>query len=273
MAFPYKRILNPVDFDENSIGATEVAADFARHNDGIVFLLHIVPMIMPPAGMPTYVAIYRSQEQLAAEKLRALAHKRLAGVKHEVMTGIGDPAAMIIDNETKLDADLVVMSTHGRKGLSRVLLGSIAEIVLRESICPVLTVRSVHANRNHVAAWMTGNPVTITPEEKLSAVRAHMDKGGFREMPVMSEGKLVGIVSERDLLKHGGYLDQTQVKMAMSQQPLTVTPKTSVDDAARLLRVHRIGALPVMEGDKLVGIISVTDVLEAFTEGARLDED
>jgi nucleotide-binding universal stress UspA family protein len=68
---------------------------------------------------------------------------RLRGVKYELLTHIGDPAATILRAQKMLAADVVVMATHGRRGFSRVLLGSTAEMVLRESTCPVLTVRTV----------------------------------------------------------------------------------------------------------------------------------
>ena len=52
MAFPYRKILCPVDFDENSMAALEAAAEIAHSNDGTVFVLHVVPMVIPPTGMP-----------------------------------------------------------------------------------------------------------------------------------------------------------------------------------------------------------------------------
>jgi acetoin utilization protein AcuB len=118
---------------------------------------------------------------------------------------------------------------------------------------------------NLVARWMTSSPVTTTPEEKLSAVASLMDQGNFRGMPVLKDGKVIGIITDRDLRRHTGYLDQSEVSKAMSEQVLTVTPETTIYDAARLLREHKIGALPVVEDGRLVGMISTTDVLEALS--------
>jgi len=161
------------------------------------------------------------------------------------------------------------MATHGRRGFKRVFLGSVAEIVLRESICPVLTVRQGAPESNLVARWMTASPVTTAPEGKLSAVASRMDQGNFRGMPVLQDGKVIGIVTDRDLRRHTGYFDQTEVSKAMSGQVLTVTPETTIYDAARLMREHKIGALPVVEDGRLAGIISTSDVLEALTSEAR----
>jgi acetoin utilization protein AcuB len=178
---------------------------------------------------------------------------------------MGDPAGTILKAERRLAADVVIMATHGRRGFKRVFLGSVAEMVLRESICPVLTVRQGAPEGNLVARWMTASPMTATPEEKLSAVATRMDHGGFRGMPVLKDGKVIGMITDRDLRRHTGYLDQTEVSKAMSERVLTVTPETTIYDAARLLREHKIGALPVVEDGRLVGMISTTDVLEALS--------
>jgi universal stress protein A len=266
MAFPYRRILCPIDFDENSLAALVVAAQFAKRNDGTVFVLHVVPMIIPPTGMPVYVDMYKSQEETARDKLREVAHKYLSGVKYELTTHVGDPAGAIVKTAKKLSPDVLVMSTHGRRGFSRVFLGSVAEMVLREAPCPVLTVRSGPVDKHRVGRWMTSNPVTTDPEEKLSLVQERMQQGGFRSMPVLSEGKLVGVITDRDLRQHVGYLDHTEVKLAMSEQLVTATPETTIQEAARLMRERKIGAMPVVEDGKLIGIISTSDILQAFIE-------
>jgi nucleotide-binding universal stress UspA family protein/predicted transcriptional regulator len=264
MAFPYRRILNPVDFDENSMAATETAAQFARQNDGTVFLLHVTPIVIQPERMPVYVDIYKGQEDVAREKLRAVARERLQGVKFELVIRSGDPAGTILRAEKRLAADLVVMATHGRRGFSRVFLGSIAEVVLRESTCPVLTVHYGQSDRSLVGKWMTSSPASAEPEEKLSSVAARMHQGGFRSMPVLREGRIVGIVTDRDLHRYVRDLEHTEVKLAMTEQALTVTPQTTIYDAARLLRQRKFGALPVVQDGALVGIISTTDLLEAL---------
>lgn len=266
MSFPYKRILCPIDFDENSLAALVVAAQFAKHNDGTVFVLHVVPMIIPPTGMPVYVDMYKSQEETARDKLREVARKYLPGVKYELTTHVGDPAGAIVKTAKKLVPDVLVMSTHGRRGFTRVFLGSVAEMVLREAPCPVLTVRSGPVDKHQVGRWMTSNPVTTDPEEKLALVQERMQQGGFRSMPVLSEGKLVGVITDRDLRQHVGYLDHTEVKLAMSEQLVTVAPETTIQEAARLMRERKIGAVPVVEDGKLIGIISTSDILEAFIE-------
>jgi acetoin utilization protein AcuB len=265
MAFPYRRILSPVDFDEGSVTALDAAMAMARQNDGTVFLMHVVPLIIPPTGMPVYVDLYKGQEDTAKEKLREIARKRLEGIKYELLTRVGDPAATILKTARKLAADVIVMATHGRHGFSRFFLGSVAEIVVREAQCPVLTVRQAMPDKEQVGAWMTTNPVTAGPKETLAAIDGRMREGGFRSVPILDNGKLVGVVTDRDLRNHTGYLDHTEARLAMSEALVTVTPTTPMEEAARLLVERKVGGLPVVEDGRLVGMITTTDVLEAFT--------
>jgi CBS domain-containing protein len=178
---------------------------------------------------------------------------------------MGDPASMVLKTERKTGADVVVMATHGRRGFSRFFLGSVAELVVRESSCPVLMVREVAPQKYLVGAWMTLDPVTAAPEDKLSAVHSKMLEGGFRCVPVVKDGKPIGIVTDRDIRAHTGFLDHTEAFKAMSEALITVSPSTTIREAARLLRERKIGALPVVENEKLAGVITTTDVLSALT--------
>lgn len=111
---------------------------------------------------------------------------------------------------------------------------------------------------------MTKSPITVTPEDNLSLVRQKMDAGGFRRLPVVSAGRVVGIISDRDLREHSGYLERTKVNVAMAERPITVSPGTTLEEAARILLERKIGGMPVIDDDRLVGIITISDVLKAF---------
>jgi acetoin utilization protein AcuB len=93
-----------------------------------------------------------------------------------------------------------------------------------------------------------------------------MQKGGFRRLPVIEEDKLTGIITDRDLREHVGSLDKTKVSAAMTKNLMTVTSRTTFEQAAKLLLSHKIGGLPVSDGGKLVGIITTSDVLQAFLD-------
>jgi len=268
MSYPFRRILSPIDFDDNSLAALEVAAQIARDNEGMVLLLHVVPMVVAPTGMPIYVDLYKGQEEAAREKLKEIAAKRLHGVKHELLTHMGEPAGAILSTARHHAADLIVMATHGRRGFSRVLLGSIAEMVLRNAPCPVLCARRGEADKSVVARWMSPSPVTVVPGEKLAGVIARMQQGNFRSAPVVENGRLVGLVTDRDIRGQMGRVDTTEVRVAMSENPPTVTPTTPLQEAARVLFEHKLDALPVVENGTLVGVLTNSDILRAF-----LDED
>jgi acetoin utilization protein AcuB len=113
---------------------------------------------------------------------------------------------------------------------------------------------------------MTANPVTVTPSDTLGKAKALMDAGGFRRLPVIEGGKLVGIITERDLRSHSGYLDATKVNGAMTPAPMTVPSHSSVQDAARLMLEHKVGGMPVVDNDRLVGVVTTSDLLRALLD-------
>ena len=91
-----------------------------------------------------------------------------------------------------------------------------------------------------------------------------MTAGRFRGLPVIEKGRLVGILSDRDLLRFIGHQGEITVKEAMTRLVVTVKPETSLEEAARLLVNHKIGALPVTQRGRVIGIISSTDILIAY---------
>lgn len=142
MSFPYKRILCPIDFDGNAEAAVKEAGALARALDATVLLIHIV-QINPLATEGFVLAeLQESQSKAARAKVAEIAGQSLAGVTHEIDIEIGDPGETILALEKKLNADVVVMATHGRRGVKRLVLGSVAEKIVRESTVPVLTLRS-----------------------------------------------------------------------------------------------------------------------------------
>jgi acetoin utilization protein AcuB len=111
---------------------------------------------------------------------------------------------------------------------------------------------------------MTRTPETIRPEDTLLKAKEMMDAGGFRRLPVVHEGRVVGILTERDLREHGGYLKSTKVEAVMKAPVVSVDSKASVEEAARLMLAKKIGGMPVVDEGKLVGIVTSSDLLRAF---------
>lgn len=125
--------------------------------------------------------------------------------------------------------------------------------------------------------------VTIGASDRLSTVEDIMTLGGVRHMPVMSLGRLVGVVSERDLLRASishldaaaredrrVFLNAIEIEAVMSAPPVVVGPGADVTEAAELMANHKIGCLPVVDsaGD-LVGLVTETDLLRAMVELTR----
>lgn len=139
--------------------------------------------------------------------------------------------------------------------------------------------------------FMTPNPVTIGPDTSHhEAVRLMRDKG-FRRLPVVDKaGNLIGIVVEKDLLSTQpspvtslsiwevhNLMSKLKVEDFMSSPVYTARAECPIEDAATIMVRHRIGCLPVMEGERLVGIITETDIFKVLTkmmaggeEGARI---
>ena len=115
-----------------------------------------------------------------------------------------------------------------------------------------------------IANWMSRSPACISPNDTLAAAKKLMDAGRFRRLPVVENDKLVGIITERDLRQHWGYLDSTKVNAAMTSDPVTVTPRNTAEEAAHLMLQHKIGGLPVVDNRELVGILSTSDLIRAL---------
>ncbi len=136
----FNRILCPVDFDANSRAAVEAACSAARGTDPAIYLLHVVPAAPAMAGVPLEpYPVTAHDVELELEQMIAGLPK--GEVRFELLARKGDAAREILRAVEERGVDSVVMATHGRKGLGRLLLGSVAEKVVRECPVPVLTVR------------------------------------------------------------------------------------------------------------------------------------
>ena len=140
----FRKILCPVDFDDNSMAALDLACKVAVQNDAALCLLHVVPFPLaageigplPSESLPVW-------ERGAQVKLEQIGRERIpSSVRCEIASRSGQPIEEIIAAERELGVDLVVMATHGRSrsAVGHFFLGSVAERVVRESLRPVLIV-------------------------------------------------------------------------------------------------------------------------------------
>jgi nucleotide-binding universal stress UspA family protein len=135
-------ILHPTDFSEHSDNAFRLAASLARDYGARLVVVHVgrSPVVMPLTGVvPPDPEAYR--KELAANLRQYQA--RAAGVTVESRLVLnGDPAGGILQVAQECQCDLIVMGTHGRTGLGHLLMGSVAEQVVRKAPCPVLTIKT-----------------------------------------------------------------------------------------------------------------------------------
>ena len=116
--------------------------------------------------------------------------------------------------------------------------------------------------------------VTISANDRLSTVDDIMTLGRVRHIPVVQAGRLVGVVSQRDLLRASlsalsehrdaerrAFLSVVEIARVMSTPPIVVSPEATIEQAAAIMASKRIGCLPVLENDELVGMITETDIL------------
>ena len=141
-----KTILVPIDFGDASKAALDYAVDLAERLDAKVFVLHSfeIPIVGFPDGVMPATAEMTAQIVAQSEKALADARTRHAARKVPLTTMLeqGDAREVIHAKAKELGADLVVVGTHGRRGIARALIGSVAESVVRTSPVPVLTVHA-----------------------------------------------------------------------------------------------------------------------------------
>jgi nucleotide-binding universal stress UspA family protein len=144
---PVETILVPIDFEAASLAAVHAAVEMARPLDARVVLLHVYSL--PPyayRGLPEDI-FRRLREQASHEALRPL-NDLASRWQLRALLREGDPVEHILRAVDEVGAQRIVMGTHGRRGLDRLLLGSVAEAIVRNSPVPVMTVRAVDSPRS-----------------------------------------------------------------------------------------------------------------------------
>ena len=167
-SFKLKQILVPVDFSECTEKALSYAVPFARQFGATLTLLHVMePPYLPASEMGVVVEVESTED---AQKEMAALQARLAGiVRCQTMTRKGSAEHEIIDAAKELSSDLIILGTHGRTGVERLLMGSTVEKVVRRAGCPILIVRP------HEHDFITGSTTdwqanSKRPDEAVEAV-------------------------------------------------------------------------------------------------------
>ena len=136
-----------------------------------------------------------------------------------------------------------------------------------------------NGKENAVREIMMGSPVTLKPEDTLNLANDVISLGQIRHIPVVENGRLVGLLSERDLMgaaattifrlkqrSKSALLKSVLVKDVMKRKVVTVKPNTSIKETAHLMKKKKIGCVPVVNEGNLVGLVTTTDILR-YVEG------
>ncbi len=149
-----RTILHPTDFSERSAPAFDLACSLARDHGARLIVLHVVSRpvaqgdVMRAHSDQHHDEMWNALQGLQAPDKRVVIEHRLAD---------GEPHAEILRVALESDCDLIIMGTHGRTGLGRLLVGSVAEQVLRQAPCPVLTVKTPFPN-SRIQTTQTAEP-------------------------------------------------------------------------------------------------------------------
>ena len=163
---PIRTILHPTDFSEHSEPAFNVACSLAQSYGARLVLLHVLePTVLVYGGVMTPPPpLPGADERLSARKQLQRLRPPHSSIPVERLVEAGDSATAIMQVARERNCDLIVMGSHGRTGLGRLLMGSVAENVLRKAPCPVLTVKNpTQAALSHpVVATEAGQEAVIS---------------------------------------------------------------------------------------------------------------
>jgi universal stress protein A len=172
-----RTILHPTDFSERSKHAFRFACSLAQDYRARLIVLHVWPP--PPAAVPgELLAVHQPTANYCSPETEAELHSLRPAdpsvdVEHRLAEG--DAATVILETADSSKADLIVVGTHGRTGLSRILMGSVAEEIVRGAVCPVVTVKTptpkTVASTNAAAAAQVPETMS-TPQRDISLVGA-----------------------------------------------------------------------------------------------------
>jgi acetoin utilization protein AcuB len=136
-----------------------------------------------------------------------------------------------------------------------------------------------------VRDWMTADPQTVTAATPVMEAMQRLRDGGYRRLPVVRDGKLVGIATDRDLKEAtpskatslsvyelNYLLSKLTIKDVMTAPVMTIGSEDAIEEAALVMETHRVSGLPVVDRGKLVGILTITDLLRAFVRFLGLRE-
>lgn len=172
--FTIQTILHPTDFSEASESALHLASSLAHDHHARLVLLHVLPNATAVSGEGSAPATVEPEKMDAQLKLNRL-EVPTTDVPVDRRLAQGNAAKEIVAAAERLGADLIVLGTHGRSGMARLLMGSVAEAVVREATCPVVTLKTHHHANGNAESPLPKN-IKATSGQRVDVVEEASDE-------------------------------------------------------------------------------------------------
>ncbi|MEB3197445.1 MAG: CBS domain-containing protein [Candidatus Sericytochromatia bacterium] len=276
------RLLIGMDGSATAWHALEESMRLLPLGQSDVTVATVAPLIAvvddPLAYGGPHPGIYRDMREAAQRDLdAALAALKSAGIEAQGVLREGDPAAELLSLAEELKPDLIIVGSHGRGPLGRLFLGSVSDALVHRHGGAVFVVRhpqDVFATDGEapVLGYMQPQPLCVTTETPVSEVARLMRDRQIGFLPVLSEGRLVGVLTDRDLvlrvLAEPREGVSPQAGDVCSREPVWVTPRMPIEEAARLMTQHHVRRVVVMDGTAVVGVLSLDDMARQLAPAA-----
>jgi CBS domain-containing protein len=290
-----KRILVPLDGSALAESGIELVNQLADTRAELVLARVVQPATIPGTGDIGYVVDSAATEEALADADKYLANQVEAldrvGLNTRCFVRTGNPGGELRKIADEQDVDLIAMTTHGRTGLDRFMLGSVADELIRHAAQPVLLVSARAVSTQLLEPYqvrdvMTRDVASVREDEPLGAAISKLLRRRVSGAPVLNaKGEIVGVISEHDLLAwHAQYvaqmaqdesmldsadyrrrLESDRVASIMTTSVIVVERDAPLSAAVHLLQEHRLPRLPVISDGRLVGILTRSDVLRALS--------
>jgi CBS domain-containing protein/nucleotide-binding universal stress UspA family protein len=256
-----------IDYSGDSVVALRQACELARRSGHPILAVHAIASDVQFVDTSD---IWRSgEDSTRREQDRLEQHLAAfaATANLQMRVAWGEPARCLARIASETGATLIFVGRAGTTGGEADTIGRVARTLLAVASCPVVVCAAAPAAAAArpvgatVADIMHADPATISQSDTLVEAQRRMAAAGVHQLPVVADGTLIGIVSLVDLERQTGYLDRTKVDAVMTGSPVTVSADAPVTAAIGILLDENINALPVLRGDRLVGIVSRTDIL------------